>query len=239
MFETLSEFLQQAGPFAPIVYVSLYLATALLPVIPTPLVSALGGSFLGTVPAIGYGVVGLGLGALFALTLSRRLGRPLVVRLIGERTWTDWEYLLGIRSPVTWGVIFFVLNIDFAVLVAGLSGLRLWQLWLAAVVARLPWLVLSAWFGQSIFESQNFLPQMLLILAVLVLAIQIIRVNLKRYLQRHEAREAAASSTASSAASSGETASTDETDDKKADGEGSLDSAEPPNFQAMDAKRKL
>lgn len=196
MFETLSEFLQRAGPLAPLVYISLYLATALLPVIPTPLVSALGGSFLGTGPAIGYGVIGLGLGAIFALTLSRRLGRPLVVRLVGERTWTDWEYLLGIRSAVTWGVIFFVLNIDFAVLVAGLSGLPLWRLWLAALLARLPWLVLSAWFGRSLFESQDLLPQMVLILVVLVLAVQIIRVNLKRYLQRRDAREAEIASAA-------------------------------------------
>ena len=181
MLETLSDFLNQAGPLAPLVYISFFLATALLPFIPTPVVVALGGSMLGSVPAIGYGVIGLGLGSFLALKLSRTLGRPVVIRMVGAKAWEEWEHLLGIRSPALWGVIFFLLNIDFAVVAAGLSSVPTWQLWLSAVIARLPWLVLSAFFGETLLRPE-MLPFAVLIVVVLVFVVQIIRTRLRTYL---------------------------------------------------------
>ena len=180
MLETLTNLLNQAGAFAPLVYISLFLATALLPFIPTPLVVALGGSLLGSLPAIGYGVIGLGLGAYLALKLSRTLGRPVVIRMVGAKAWEEWEYLLGIRSPVVWGVIFFLLNIDFAVVAAGLSSVPMWQLWLSAVIARLPWLVLSAFFGESLLRTE-MLPLAITIVIVLIVAIHFLRKRMRRY----------------------------------------------------------
>ncbi len=182
MLETLAAFLDHAGAFAPLLYVSFYLATALLPFVPTPLVSALGGSLLGFGPAVLYGVIGLGLGAGLALGLSRSLGRPVMIRLFGARVWEEWEALLGVRSPLTWGVIFFLLNIDFAVVAAGLSPVPLRKLWLAALVARLPWLVASAWFGESFLTSSRLLPQALGLLGVFFVAVNLVRPRLRRYL---------------------------------------------------------
>jgi uncharacterized membrane protein YdjX (TVP38/TMEM64 family) len=189
MFDTLTALLEQAGIFAPILYVSFFLATALLPFIPTPLVSALGGSFLGAGPAITLGCVGLGLGAALALTLSRRLGHPLVIRLVGKKAWLEWEDFLGIRSTLVWGVIFFVLNIDFAVLASGLTDLPLRRLWLAAVIARLPWLILSAWFGESLFRSEQILVKAVAGIVIVGLLLRVMR-NVVRYqVARHAARD--------------------------------------------------
>ncbi|MEZ4607191.1 MAG: hypothetical protein R2865_10445 [Deinococcales bacterium] len=53
-----------------------------------------------------YGAIGLGLGAVVALGLSRYFGRPLILKLIGETTWQQWEYLLGIRSIWLWTLVF-------------------------------------------------------------------------------------------------------------------------------------
>lgn len=184
MFDTLTLFLDRTGSAAPLLYIALYLMTAVLPFIPTPLVSALGGSFLGWGPAVGYGIVGLGLGSALALQISRRYGRPIVLRFISPKLWQDWEGLLGIRSPLTWGVVFFVLNIDFAVLAAGLTGLRLWKLWLAAVLARIPWLIVSAYLGERLFESPSLLPQILLVIALLFIALRLSRPFIAKLLIR-------------------------------------------------------
>ncbi len=165
MTEALAYFINDAGWLAPLYYVLSFVVTALLPFIPTPLVGALGGAALGVVPAVLYGFVGLALGAFIALNLSRRLGRPIALKLVTPRVWAEWEALLGIRSVVVWGVIFFVLNVDFAVVAAGLSTLRLRDLWLAAMIARLPWLVVSAWFGDLVVVSDTV---MLLALVVMV-----------------------------------------------------------------------
>jgi uncharacterized membrane protein YdjX (TVP38/TMEM64 family) len=169
MTEALSHFINDAGWLAPLCYVLSFVVTALLPFIPTPLVGALGGAAFGFVPAILYGIVGLGLGAFVALNLSRRIGRPLVLRLVSPKAWGEWESFLGIRSIVVWGVIFFVLNVDFAVVAAGLSGLPLRKLWLTAMIARFPWLVASAWFGDLIFVSDTvMLLALVVMLAMLV-----------------------------------------------------------------------
>lgn len=179
MFETLSALLDQAGAFAPVVYISFFLMTAVVPVIPTPLVSALGGSLLGFGPALGYGFIGLCLGAFLALNISRLIGRPVVVRIFGRKAWEDWEVMLGIRSPVVWGVIFFIFNIDFAVVAAGLSGVALWKLWLAAVAARLPWVVVTAWFGEVYLVSDQYLLPALGIGILAILIINLLRARLR------------------------------------------------------------
>jgi uncharacterized membrane protein YdjX (TVP38/TMEM64 family) len=155
MTEAMTNFINDAGWFAPLYYVLSFVITALVPVIPTPLVGALGGAAFGTVPAVLYGIVGLALGAFVALTLSRRIGRPLLLRIVSPKAWAEWEALVGIKSVVLWGVIFFVLNVDVAVIAAGLSQVRLRSLWLTAMVARFPWLLASAWFGEIVFVSDT------------------------------------------------------------------------------------
>ena len=155
MTDALAHFINDAGWLAPLYYVLSFVMTALLPFIPTPLVAALGGAALGAVPAILYGILGLGLGAFVSLNLARRLGRPIALKLVTPRVWAEWESLLGVRSLLVWGVIFFILNVDFAVMAAGLSSLRLRHLWLTAMIARFPWVVVSAWFGDLIVVSDT------------------------------------------------------------------------------------
>jgi uncharacterized membrane protein YdjX (TVP38/TMEM64 family) len=191
MTEALSHFINDAGWLAPLYYVLSFVVTALLPFIPTPLVGALGGAAFGVVPAILYGIVGLGLGAAVALNLSRRIGRPIVLKLVSPTVWAQWEALLGIRSVVVWGVIFFVLNVDFAVVAAGLSGIAVRKLWLTAMVARFPWLVASAWFGDLIFVSDTVmllaLVVMLGMLVVLGKVRPVVHGALVRWVERNDA----------------------------------------------------
>ncbi len=195
MTEALAYFINDAGWLAPLYYVLSFVVTALLPFIPTPLVGALGGAALGVVPAVLYGVVGLGLGAFIALNLSRRLGRPIALKLVTPKIWAEWESLLGIRSVLVWGVIFFVLNVDFAVMAAGLSTLRLRRLWLAAMVARFPWLVASAWFGDLVFVSDTVMLLALVMLVAMMVVLGKVRPRVRHWLvrwaQRHDPSAAA------------------------------------------------
>jgi len=204
MTEALSHFINDAGWLAPLYYVLSFVMTALLPFIPTPLVGALGGAAFGVVPAILYGIVGLGLGAAVALNLSRRIGRPIVLKLVSPAVWAQWEALLGIRSVVVWGVIFFVLNVDFAVVAAGLSGIPVRKLWLTAMVARFPWLVASAWFGDLIFVSDTVMVLALVVMLGMLVVLGKVRPVVHHALvawverndaatrRRRDAREAAA-----------------------------------------------
>ncbi|HEX7004703.1 MAG TPA: VTT domain-containing protein [Trueperaceae bacterium] len=171
MLDALTAFINGAGLLAPLYYILSYVVTALLPVVPTPLVAALGGSAFGLVPAVLYGIIGLGLGAVISLTLARGVGRPLLRRLVRPSVLESWESLLGIRSVYVWGLIFLIFNLDFAVMVSGLSTLSLRQLWIAAMVTRLPWVIASAWLGDEVLvsDSNALLLALLLIPAIYLL----------------------------------------------------------------------
>jgi len=182
MTEAMTNFINDAGWFAPLYYVLSFVITALVPVIPTPLVGALGGAAFGTVPAVLYGIVGLALGAFVALNLSRRIGRPLLLRIVSPKAWNEWEAIVGIRSVVLWGVIFFVLNVDVAVIAAGLSQVRLRSLWLTAMIARFPWLLASAWFGELVFVSDTVMYLALLGLIAGVVVFQKLRPRFQHWL---------------------------------------------------------
>lgn len=155
MTEALTQFINSTGWLAPLYYVGSFVITALLPIVPTPLVGALGGKAFGLFPAAAYGIFGLGLGAFISLNLARRVGRPLIDRLVRPKTRARWEELLGIQSVVVWGLLFLLLNLDFVVLLSGLTTLPLRKLWLAAMIARSPWLVASTWFGDVILVSDS------------------------------------------------------------------------------------
>lgn len=155
MIDALTTFINNAGWLAPLYYILSFVVTALVPVLPTPLVAALGGTAFGYGPAVVYGILGMGLGALVSLALARGLGRPLLQRLVKPEVWAAWEQLLGIRSVAVWGLIFLVLNLDFAVVASGLTTLPILHLWIAAVLARTPWLIASAWFGDAILVNDS------------------------------------------------------------------------------------
>ena len=131
-----------------------YVLTALSPIIPTPLITALGGTAFGFWPAVWLGIVGLALGAAVSLGLARLIGRPLIAFLTRRPDLGDWEQLLGVSSLRVWAVLFFALNVDMVVLLSGFTSLPARRLWLTAVLGRTPWVVAVAWFGSSLLESR-------------------------------------------------------------------------------------
>lgn len=175
MTEALSHFINDAGWLAPLYYVGSFLLTALLPFIPTPLVGALGGKAFGFFPAVAYGIFGLGLGAIVGLLLARKIGRPLLTLLVRREALQEWEELLGIRSVAVWGVLYFVLNLDFVVLLSGLTSLSLRQLWIAAMIARIPWLIASAWLGSAVLVSDTVLWLALILLVPMLYLVNRLR----------------------------------------------------------------
>jgi uncharacterized membrane protein YdjX (TVP38/TMEM64 family) len=134
------------------------------------------------VPAILYGLIGLALGTATSLTLARQLGRRAMRRLIPERIWQEWEAFLGIRSMGMWFVVFFALNLDVAVMAAGLSSARARPLWWTAMAARLPWLVAAAWAGEALIVNDAALILMALVLIPAAWGLNRVRPWLRRRL---------------------------------------------------------
>jgi len=190
MIEGLTSLITSQGWLAPAWYVAGFLLAALIPIIPTPLIAALGGTAFGTAPAILYGLVGLALGAGLALTLSRQLGRRVMRRIVPERVWQEWEAFLGVRSYIVWFAVFLVLNLDIAVMAAGMSSLSARRLWLTAMAARIPWLIGAAWAGEVILVNDAALILTALLLIPIAWGLQKVRPYFRAYLQRFAERNA-------------------------------------------------
>lgn len=182
MIDGFTTLITSQGWLAPAWYVAGFLLAALIPVIPTPLIAALGGTAFGTVPAILYGMVGMALGAALSLTLARQLGRRMMRRLIPERVWGEWEALLGVKSLGTWFLIFLTLNLDVAVMAGGLSSVPARSLWWTAMAARLPWLVAAAWAGEVLLVNDAALILTLLLAIPALLVLNRLRPRLRRWL---------------------------------------------------------
>jgi uncharacterized membrane protein YdjX (TVP38/TMEM64 family) len=182
MTDLLTSFIQDAGWFAPFYYLLGFILAALLPFIPTPLIGALGGTAFGFLPAVLYGILGMGIGAMTSLALVRLIGKPMILKLVRPEAWKSWEDFLGIKSVFVWGLVFFVLNVDFAVAAAGLTSLPFWHLWLAAMVARIPWLIASAWFGDVFLQNDSLLLPAFFIVAVSLFVLSRLRPRIQRWL---------------------------------------------------------
>lgn len=192
MLDGLTTAIAAQGWLAPIWYIAGFLLAALVPVIPTPAIAALGGTVFGTVPAILYGLVGLALGTATSLTLARQLGRRLMRRIVPARAWGEWEAFLGIRSLTTWFLVFFTLNLDLSVMAAGLTSLPARRLWWTALAARVPWVVAAAWVGDLILVNDAALILVGLAMIPILWGVHRLRTWLRAFLARRVARSDAA-----------------------------------------------
>jgi uncharacterized membrane protein YdjX (TVP38/TMEM64 family) len=193
MIEGFTSLITSAGWLAPLWYVAGFLFAAVVPVVPTPLIAALGGTAFGTVPAILYGLVGMALGAGLALLIARQLGRRVIRAVVPQEVWAEWEVLLGVRSLGVWFVIFLVLNMDVAVMAAGLSSLAARSVWATAMLARLPWLIAAAWAGEVLLVNDAALILVALLVVPIVWGLNRLRPAIRHRLAQWAERSQGAS----------------------------------------------
>ncbi len=150
----LAAFVQKLGPAGPLAIIALQMAQVIVSPIPGQVVGLasgyLYGSWLGTL----YSMIGLMLGTAVAVWLARRWGRPLVERLVGPDTLARVDrFAARLGAPLLF-LVFLVpfLPDDAILLVAGLGDVPLPGILFAALVGRLPGVLVSAWLGQGATE---------------------------------------------------------------------------------------
>lgn len=126
------------GPLAPIAYVTFFAMQILIAPLPGSFLSVLGAYLFGFGPGLALSGLGLLIGATLALLIGRKLGRPLLERLIPHVELVRWERKLQLRSPILWFVLFLFPLPDTTIYIAGISSVRL------------RWLIPAVLFGRSI-----------------------------------------------------------------------------------------
>lgn len=140
-----------AGPLAIIV---LQAVQVLLAPVPGQVLGLVSGYLFGPWLGALYSMVGLLLGTLLALRIVRRWGRPLVERLVEPPTLARIDHLSS-RLGVPLLFLVFLLPFlpdDTVLLVAALADIPMAGVVLAALLGRLPGVVIAAWLGAGANE---------------------------------------------------------------------------------------
>lgn len=141
------DWIRSFGYLAPLAYIALFAAQILVAPVPGHFMGLMGGYLFGALWGSVYSLIGLALGASLSANVARRLGRPVLRRLVGQEQLGYWERRWRIRSPVTWWLILLFPVPDAAYYLAGLSGVPLHWLLLAVLAGRGPGLVMGNWLG--------------------------------------------------------------------------------------------
>jgi len=124
------------GPLAPIAYVTFFAMQILIAPLPGSFLSVLGAYLFGFGPGLALSILGLLIGVTVALFIGRKIGRPLLERLIPHVELIRWERKLQLRSPVLWFVLFLFPLPDITIYIAGMSSVRLRWLMPAVLLGR-------------------------------------------------------------------------------------------------------
>jgi uncharacterized membrane protein YdjX (TVP38/TMEM64 family) len=141
----------EAGVLAPLLFMMLFAASAML-FIPSTIMVLAGGALFGPWLGLFYNMTGATIGAVFAFLISRYLVRDMAQRWAGHRLRLmmqgvrdgGWKFVVAIRLA---GVPYFVLNY-----LLGLTSLGIGQYTFASFIAMLPATAAMTYAGHTGFQ---------------------------------------------------------------------------------------
>lgn len=149
--DELQAYVQGFGPAAPAVFFLLQFAQVIISPIPGNVTTLAGGALFGFWKAFLLSAGAVIAGSMAAFGLARAFGRPLVVRLVGEKAVTRYVDTLASRQRLLL-ILFFLLPFfpdDALCLIAGLTGMG-WVFFTVVLVLTRPWgLIFSALVGSG------------------------------------------------------------------------------------------
>jgi len=139
------------GAWAPLVSITLNAAQVIAAPIPGQVVGLANGYLFGVWWGTLYSLIGVMLGTSIVLALTRRWGRPFVVRLIHGKQLEELDRLVARRGALFFFMIFLLpfLPDDITCFAIGLTSLPLGQMLVLLAIARLPGLIVASWVGAN------------------------------------------------------------------------------------------
>jgi len=143
---------EQFGAWAPLAIVLLEMTQALLAPIPGQAIEAVSGYLYGPFLGTLWPMIGMAIGSFLLFHLSRRFGRPLVIRLIGVRSMDRLDDLVRRGGAPFFFLIWLVpfAPDDLACAAAGLTPMPGRQFMALMLLGRLPGVFVSVWVGANV-----------------------------------------------------------------------------------------
>lgn len=147
--------LDQLGPLGPLGVIILNALQVVVAFIPGYVTQVASGFLFGFPKGAIYGMIGMALGGLIAICLSRALGRPLVVRMVGEARLDRWENVAHLNSLPIWFILMLGPFGDIPYYIAGLTSLPIWKILAVAALVRTPSVFLAAAIGAGVIDYRS------------------------------------------------------------------------------------
>jgi uncharacterized membrane protein YdjX (TVP38/TMEM64 family) len=148
---TLQAWITSFGAWAPLVSIALNAAQVIAAPIPGQVIGLANGYLFGVWPGTLYSLFGVMLGTGIVLVLTRKWGRPFVVKLIKGEQLGKLDRLVARRGALFFFLIFLLpfLPDDLTCFAIGLTDLRLRQMFVLIAIGRLPGLFVASWVGAN------------------------------------------------------------------------------------------
>jgi uncharacterized membrane protein YdjX (TVP38/TMEM64 family) len=139
------------GAWAPLVSITLNAAQVIIAPIPGQVIGLANGYLFGVWLGTLYSLLGVMLGTGIVLALTRKWGRPWVVKLIRGEQLEKLDRLVARRGALFFFLIFLLpfLPDDLTCFAIGLTDLPLGQMFVLIAMGRLPGLVVASWVGAN------------------------------------------------------------------------------------------
>ncbi len=150
--QLLQAWLDRLGPLGPLGVITLNAAQVVVAFIPGYAMSLASGFLYGFPEGALYGAAGMAIGGLVAMLLARVFGRPLVVRMVGEKRMQRWEEVAHLDSLPIWFILMLGPFGDVPYYIAGLTSIALWKIIAIAVALRTPSVLVTAAVGAGMLD---------------------------------------------------------------------------------------
>lgn len=145
-------FVDSLGWLGPLVLIATNIAQMVIAPIPGYAVYILAGFLYGPLWGGIWGSIGLISGGMLSMWLSRRYGRSLVVRMVGESHLDHWEEMIHSDSVIVWGIILLSPVGDTPYYLAGLSHVSYTKIFVLTFITRVPITFLVVALGKGALE---------------------------------------------------------------------------------------
>ncbi|MEZ4770368.1 MAG: VTT domain-containing protein [Caldilineales bacterium] len=139
----------QLGPLGPLGVVALNAIQVVIAFIPGYVMQLVAGFLYGWPMGAVYATIGMLIGGFIAVMLARVFGRPLVIRMVGEKRVDRWEHVARLDSLAIWFILMLAPFGDVPYYIAGLTSLAIWKIIAIAAFVRTPSVILAVLVGSG------------------------------------------------------------------------------------------
>ena len=152
--EQVAAWVESLGIWGPVAIILLEMTQALLAPIPGQAIEAVSGYLYGPWLGTLFPMIGMAIGSLIIFSLSRRFGRPLVIKLIGKKSMAQLDDLVRRGGAPFFFLIWLLPGApdDLACVAAGLTPMTTRQFLILMLVGRLPGVFASVLFGAKVTQ---------------------------------------------------------------------------------------